>query len=326
MKTKPSHPSSFILHPLLSHLWLHEPDAETIARAVVELGLPLADPSTTLRASPADLASAYTDVFLLNVYPYGTAFTDPSGELNGPEAQRVAALYEVHGYRPPELKSVGAPDHLGLCLGFLAAGREGLLPRIADWAPVCCLAVEREPSAHSFYRALASTTRQHLFVRLSEAKPPGAETPSALPSVAGQALRFAQADGDNLQSEIYNLQSEDEVRLRHIVRFFLTPALCGVFLSRSRLGQMAKELGGRLPFGSRFEVAEMLFTYAGGGVEQLGQLLNALETEVAAWATAYRGWAEKHPAWRPIAEMWLARTAEAARQLSAMRQMAAAAP
>jgi len=323
MKTKPSHPSSFILHPLLSHLWLHEPDAETIARAVVELGLPLADPSTTLRASPADLASAYTDVFLLNVYPYGTAFTDPSGELNGPEAQRVAALYEVHGYRPPELKSVGAPDHLGLCLGFLAAGQDGLLPYIADWAPVCCLAVEREPSAHSFYRALASTTRQHLFVMLSEAKPPGAETPSAS---SGQALRFAQDDGDNLQSEIYNLQSEDEVRLRHIVRFFLTPALCGVFLSRSRLGQMAKELGGRLPFGSRFEVAEMLFTYAGGGVEQLGQLLNALETEVAAWATAYRSWAEKHPAWRPGAEMWLARTAEAARQLSAMRRMAAAAP
>jgi nitrate reductase assembly molybdenum cofactor insertion protein NarJ len=285
--------------------------------------LPLAGPSTTLRASPADLASAYTDVFLLNVYPYGTAFTDPSGELNGPGAQRVAALYEVHGYRPPELKSVGAPDHLGLCLGFLAAGQDGLLPRIADWAPVCCLAVEREPSAHSFYRALASTTRQHLFVMLSEAKPPGAETPSAS---SGQALRFAQDDGDNLQSEIYTLQSEDEVRLRHIVRFFLTPALCGVFLSRSRLGQMAKELGGRLPFGSRFEVAEMLFTYAGGGVEQLGQLLNALETEVAAWATAYRSWAEKHPAWRPIAEMWLARTAEAARQLNAMRRMAAAAP
>ena len=308
---------------LLSHLWLHEPDAEAIARAVVELGLPLADPSTTLRASPADLASAYTDVFLLNVYPYGTAFTDPSGELNGPEAQRVAARYEVRGYRPPELKSVGAPDHLGLCLGFLATGQDGLLPHLADWAPVCCLAVEREPSAHPFYRALASTTRQHLFVMLSEAKPPGAEAPSAS---SGQALRFAQGDGDNLQSEIYNLQSEDEVRLRHIVRFFLTPALCGVFLSRSRLGQMAKELGGRLPFGSRFEVAEMLFTYAGGGVEQLGQLLNALETEVAAWATAYRGWAEKHPAWRPVAEMWLARTAEAARQLSAMRRMAAAAP
>ncbi len=302
-------------YSLLSHLWLHEPDAETIARAVVELGLPLADPT--------DLASAYTDVFLLNVYPYGTAFTDPSGELNGPEAQRVAALYEVHGYRPPELKSVGAPDHLGLCLGFLAAGQDGLLPHIADWAPVCCLAVEREPSAHSFYRALASTTRQHLFVMLSEAKSPGAETPSAS---SGQALRFAQGDGDNLQSEIYNLQSEDEVRLRHIVRFFLTPALCGVFLSRSRLGQMAKELGGRLPFGSRFEVAEMLFTYAGGGVEQLGQLLNALETEVAAWATAYRSWVEKHPAWRPIAEMWLARTAEAARQLNAMRRMAAASP
>jgi len=315
MQTKPPHPSSFILHPLLSHLWLHEPDADTLARAVVELGLPLADPSTTLRASPADLASAYADVFLLNVYPYGTAFTDASGELNGPEAQQVAALYEARGYRPPELQSVGAPDHLGLCLGFLATGQDGLLPHIAGWAPVCCFAVEREPSAPPFYHALALTTRQHLFAMLSEAKPPGAE-----------AFRFVQGDSHNLPSEIFNLQSEDEVRLRDIVRFFLTPAQCGVFLSRARLGQMAKEMGGRLPFGSRFEVAERLFAYAGGGVELFGRLLNGLEAEVEAWATAYRSWAERYPAWRPGAEVWLARTRSAAGRLAEMRRMAAAAP
>ncbi|MEK6575147.1 MAG: molecular chaperone TorD family protein [Chloroflexota bacterium] len=97
---------------LLSHLWLHEPDADAIARAVTELGLPPAE--------PAELASAYADVFLLNVYPYSTAFTVPSGELNGPGAQRMAALYEAQGYCPSELNSVGAPDHLGLCLRFLA--------------------------------------------------------------------------------------------------------------------------------------------------------------------------------------------------------------
>jgi hypothetical protein len=130
----------------------------------------------------------------------------------------------------------------------------------------------------------------------------------------------------NLQSEIYNLQSKDEVRLRDVVRFFLVPAQCGIFLSRSQLGQRAKELGGRLPFGSRFEVAERLFAYAGGEPEQFGQLLNALEAEVEMWATEYRGWAEKYPVWRPSAELWLARTTEAARRLAEMRRMAAAAP
>ncbi|MBI3362676.1 MAG: molecular chaperone TorD family protein, partial [Chloroflexi bacterium] len=97
---------------LLSSLWLHEPDAETLARARSELDLPVAE--------PADLASAYADLFLLNVFPYGTVFTDPFGELNGPSAQNIAALYDSHGYHPPELSEVGAADHVGLCLGFVA--------------------------------------------------------------------------------------------------------------------------------------------------------------------------------------------------------------
>ena len=105
MKTE-VHPSSFILHTL-SSLWLHEPDAATITRAVRELGLPSADPN--------DLAMAYADLFLLNVSPYGTVFTDEWGELNGASAQYIAGLYEAHGYHPPELTEVAAPDHLGLC-------------------------------------------------------------------------------------------------------------------------------------------------------------------------------------------------------------------
>ncbi len=269
---------------LLSHLWLHEPDADTTVRAVAEFGLP--------PAAPAELASAYADIFLLNVYPYGTAFTDPSSELNGPEAQQVAALYEAHGYQPPELNSVGAPDHLGLCLGFLAAGhgQDGILPYILDWAPVCCLAVEREPSAHPFYRALAARTRQ---------------------------LLLTEHTITNYQLPITNYNPDDELTLRDLVRFFLAPARCGVFLSRSRLGQLAKELGTRLPFGSRFEVAEMLFASA-GEAEQIEPLLTALETEVSAWATTYQSWAGQ---W-PFAGIWLARTGEAARTLAEMRALA----
>lgn len=284
----PTHP-----YALLSRLWLHEPDAEAIARAVAELSLPA--------ASPTELASAYADVFLLNVYPYGTAFTDPSGELNGPEAQQAAALYEAHGYQPPELNSVGAPDHLGLCLGFLAAGQgqDGILPYLLDWAPVCCLAVEREPAAHPFYRALAARTRQMLLTKY--------------------ASRNAQYAIPNTQYPITNYSPDDELTLRDLVRFFLAPARCGAFLSRSRLGQMAKELGMRLPFGSRFEVAEVLFASA-GEADQIELLLAALEAEVGAWAATYQSWAEQ---W-PFAGIWLARTTDAARMLAEMRQMAAA--
>ena len=48
---------------LLSRLWLSEPDAEALARAR-EAGLSAA-------ADPPTLAAAWTDLFLLNVYPYG---------------------------------------------------------------------------------------------------------------------------------------------------------------------------------------------------------------------------------------------------------------
>jgi len=304
--------SSFILHPLLSHLWLHEPDAAAIARANRELGLPSAE--------PAELAQAYADIFLLNLPPYGTVFTDAYGELNGPDAQRAAALYEAHGYRPPELTSVGAPDHLGLCLGFLAwceekrletitpeakwSGVRDFVSSLLSWAPLCCQAVEREPSAHPFYRTLAMRTCEWLMAGrrwlIGGDEAPYAPSPM---------LHFS------------NLSSDDEVSLRSLLHFFLTPMRCGVYLSRSRWGQMALDLGRRLPFGSRFEVAEMLFASA-GEAGQIEPLLTLLEAEVEAWAAEYRALAEKYPAWRPNAETWLARTAGATRTLSEMRELA----
>lgn len=280
--------------PLLARLWLHEPDANTLFRAVNELGFPEADPIT--------LASAYTDVFLLNVPPYGTAFTDPSGELNGPEAQHLAALYEAHDYAPPELSAVGAPDHVGLCLGFMQHV-EALRPTApigdgAAWIPICCLAVEREPSAPSFYRALAVRTREWL---MTHHPWPAAEVNQPL---AVRATRSA----------------DDEVSLRDLVRFWLAPARCGVFLSRSRLGQMANQLGMRLPFGSRFEVAELLFASAGES-HQVESLIGALQSDVGAWQSEYRAWAQRHPEWRPFGKLWLTRTAEAARTLADMQQI-----
>jgi nitrate reductase assembly molybdenum cofactor insertion protein NarJ len=260
------------------------------------LGLPL--------AAPEELASAYCDVFLLNVYPYGTAFIASNGELNEPEGQRVAALYAAHGYRPPELDAVGAPDHLGLGLGFLAHLEQQRLAMsefasgFLAWAPICCLAVEREPSAHPFYRALAAQTRERLMA-------------DSRWLMTGYAPPFDIHLGP---------WADDEVSLRALVRFWLTPAQCGVFLSRSRLGRMASELGTRLPFGSRFEVAERLFA-ASGEAEQIGDLIQALKAEVETWAATYETWSANYPAWRPIAAVWLARTARAARQLDEMRRM-----
>jgi TorA maturation chaperone TorD len=281
---------------LLSRLWLAEPDAEALTRAA-EAGLEGGD--------PADLAAAWTDLFLLNVYPYGTAFTDISGELNGPAAAAASRRYEAAGYRPPELAGTGAPDHAGLCLGFLAhlaaQGREdpGFLAWTLDWLPVCALAVERQPFAHPFYRDVAAATREGLFAM--ESPPPAA--PEDLASVLEAGF-----------------DTEEEIGLSRVVRFLLTPAASGFFLSRSRLGALALEAGLRLPFGSRFDVARALFEAAGesGRVEPI---LAALSREAEAWDTAYAALAGEHSSWQTRAAVWRSRIAATRERLAEMRQI-----
>ena len=283
---------------LLSRLWLREPDSLALA-AAREL------PSLAPHAEdPGVMAPAYTDLFLLNVYPYGTAFTDPSGELNGRAAWQAARSYEGRSFRPPELFEVGAPDHVGLCLGFLEhlarTGHEdrGFSSWLLEWVPICCLAVEREPSAHAFYRAVAVATRRHVLEIVPE------------PLARASAPVESAPPGPDTE--------EEEVGLSHIVRFLLAPARSGLFLSRAKLGGLARAAGMPLPFGSRFDVARMLFRAAGEG-ERVGAILELLEEELAHWEAAYRAWTEAHSQWAPLAARWLQRTAETGRLIARMR-------
>jgi TorA maturation chaperone TorD len=285
---------------LLSRLWLREPDSLALAAA---RGLPSLAPHAD---EPAAMGPAYTDLFLLNVYPYGTAFNDPSGELNGPAAWQAARRYEDRGFRPPELFEVGAPDHVGLCLGFLEhlarGGQEDLefSSFLLEWVPICCLAVEREPSAHPFYRAVAAATRRRLM--------------EDIPESVSRASEPEESTPQNTDPE------EEEVGLSHIVRFLLAPARSGLFLSRSRLGQLARAAGMRLPFGSRLDVARMLYQSAGED-GKVGTVLDLLGAELAVWQAAYRAWAEEHRRWAPLAARWLHRTGATGRMIEQMRKI-----
>jgi len=268
---------------LLSRLWLSEPDEATLVLAR-EAGL-------SGGADPAALAAAWTDLFLLNVYPYGTAFTDISAELNGPAAAAAARRYAAAGYQPPDLARTGAPDHAGLCLGFLAhlaaGGQEDLefLSWTLDWLPVCALAVERQLQAHPFYRDVAAATREALLAVLDAGPEP-----------------------------------DDEVDLSRVVRFFLAPAACGLFLSRSRLGGLALEAGLRLPFGSRFDVARALFEAAGES-GRVGPVLDALSAEAEAWDAAYGALARDHASWGERAGVWRRRLGATRERLAEMRRI-----
>ena len=288
---------------LLSRLWLREPDSDALdaTRGVASLAPHVGE--------PAAMAPAYTDLFLLNVYPYGTAFLDGSGELNGPAAWQAARRYEDRGYGPPELFEVGAPDHVGLCLGYLehlaGGGQKDLefSSFVMEWVPVCCLAVEREPAAHPFYKAVAAATRRSLWDHIPDPVTRSSEPEESAPGT------------DPLGED-----DEEEIGLSLIVRFLLAPARCGLFLSRARLGQLAISAGMRLPFGSRFDVARALFQTAGED-GKVALVLDRLEAEIGAWEAAYRGWAEEHRGWAPVAARWLHRTGETRRLIAQMREI-----
>jgi hypothetical protein len=223
--------------------------------------------------------------------------------LNGPAAAVAARRYGAAEYQPPELARTGAPDHAGLCLGFLAhlaAGGQDdpeFLSWTLDWLPVCALAVERQPQAHPFYRNLAAATREALLAG-----------PSAPAGATGDLLPVLDAGPE----------PDDELDLSRVVRFFLAPAACGLFLSRSRLGGLALEAGLRLPFGSRFEVARALFEAAGES-GRVGPVLDALSAEAEAWDSAYAVLGRDHASWETRAAAWRRRLAATTERLAEMR-------
>ena len=89
----------------LARLWLREPDERALESAhAMGLALP--------GSSPVELAADFSELFLLNVYPYGSVFTEPSGELNGRFASWAASRYERRRFLTPEFWEAGAPDHV----------------------------------------------------------------------------------------------------------------------------------------------------------------------------------------------------------------------
>ncbi|MFN2387524.1 MAG: molecular chaperone TorD family protein [Thermoanaerobaculia bacterium] len=251
----------------------------------------------------ADASAAYTELLLLNVYPYASLYRDVPAELNGPSSLWAARRFAGAGFAPPELDTVAAPDHVGLCLAYLDRAADGGFLRFClEWIPVFTLAVEREPSADSSYGSLARETREALLSRGGMSLEPLEPALRELPTAAAN--------------------TDEEVRLSDVVRYILSPALCGFFLSRSRLGRMAREIGLRLPFGARFEVAVNLFASA-GEAGRVADLLESLDRERESWNADYDRLAGHHPGWAPFAALWRRRTAAARGRLAEMKELLA---
>jgi len=263
------------------------------------LGL-LAEPPSTEHERVADLlgigarpdASEYTDLFILQLFPYASVYLSADGMLGGGPADRIAGVWRALGHVPPP-----EPDHLSALLGLYAslsesqASEEGEATRllianagaallndhILSWLPVYLKAVEAHASA--FYGAwagmLADTLRQ-----------------------AAQRTDYAAASNPHLAC-VSCLPDPRKAGGEIFLEGLLTPAQCGLVLSRQDLIDAARALG----LGSR--IGERRY--------QLRALLSQDAERVLAWLGTESGhWADWHSneSWAPAPARthWLARS------------------
>src|ERR1044071_8776776 len=180
-------------------------------------------------------ASAYTDVFVFQLYPYASVYVGAEGMLGGEARDRVAGFLAALGHGVP-----AEPDHLALLLGAYArlceaerdeeegrrrgrvrgARRALLWEHLLSWLPVYLDKVGRV--APPFYRRWAETLRAALD---AEGQELGTQTELPL------HLREAPALADPRES------SSEE-----FLKSLLAPARSGLVLVREDLARAARDL------------------------------------------------------------------------------------
>jgi TorA maturation chaperone TorD len=252
-------------------------------------------------------ASAYTDLFVFQLYPYASVYVGAEGMLGGEARDRVAGFLAALGHEVP-----AEPDHLALLLGAYAglceaergerderrrghvrgARRALLWEHLLSWLPVYLDKVERV--APRFYRGWAETLRAALD---AEGQELGAQAELPL------HLREAPALADPRES------SSEE-----FLKTLLAPARSGLVLVRDDLARAARELGTGVRAGERLFALRSLVGQDAAGT------LNWLAREAEDWHALHLRRRAAHGA---VAEWWAARAASTAKLLRELKDDAA---
>ncbi|MBV8857272.1 MAG: molecular chaperone TorD family protein [Acidobacteria bacterium] len=266
------------------------PDRPGVARVAEALGL-----------GELPEASAYTDLFVFQLYPYASVYVGAEGMLGGEARDRVAGFLAALGRDVP-----AEPDHLALLLGAYAglAEAEGASPggrreslrrarrallweHLLSWLPVYLDKVERV--APHFYRRWAEMLRAALD---AEAETLGA--PETLPL----HLREAPAVAD-----------PREAAPEEFLKSLLAPARSGLVLVRDDLARAAREIGTGVRAGERLFALRSLMGQDAAGT------LSWLAREADAWHALHR---QRRAAHGAVAGWWAERAASTARLLRAL--------
>ena len=243
---------------------------------------------------PPDDAAAHTELFVLQLVPYASAYLSADGMLGGEPADRVAGLWRVLGMVPP-----AEPDHLASLLGLYAgladAGADPALGAAAaaavsrvrgtilwehllPWVPAyLCRAAE-----------LGGATQRgwaHLLWRALRAEAAALPSPSTPPPAVREAPPALAAEPDP----------------RRVLAQVLAPGRSGVILTRADLARGAAALGLGLRLGERRYALQALLDQepvatigwlaaeAGGFAARLERFGRALAGPIRFWTGRARG-------------------------------------
>jgi TorA maturation chaperone TorD len=317
------------VYQLLANVYLREIDPDVLA---------------VLRAYPAFAAAAHDDghpplcerlraeyarLFLLNVYPYESAYVDEAAMLNTAATHAVAVAYRAAGFTPDPQQRAGALDHIGLELDLLGhlAEREGaarahgdvdaatglrtrqrafLAAHLAAWGPVFADAVTRDARL-PLYREIGAFTAEFLLADLHGLMADGSPSAVPEPDHTTDALPADWGAGSDL---------------RTLARGLTTTARAGLHLSRESLFRLAGQLELPLAPTERWLMLEQLFQGA-ARYDQLGPLLAELLAMVGQAASTYARWERRYPGAVQAIRPWRQRAQVTAAMLREMRTQAA---
>jgi len=268
------------------------PDRPGVARVAEALGL---------GAVPE--VSAYTDLFVFQLYPYASVYVGAEGMLGGEARDRVAGFMAALGHNVP-----AEPDHLALLLGAYAglceaerverderrrervrgARRALLWEHMLSWLPVYLDKVGRV--APRFYRRWAETLG------------------AALDAEAGEL--GAQSELPLHLREAPPLADPRESVPEEFLKMLLAPARSGLVLVRDDLARAARELGTGVRAGER------LFALRSLAGQDAAGTLSWLAREAEEWHALHL---QRRAAHGHVAEWWAARAASTAKLLRELK-------
>lgn len=268
---------------------------------------------------PDEAAADYYNIFVFNIYPNASIFLDDSRLLGGPITVAHSALYQANHFAPD---SAVDADHLSQSLAFLAhlsktetdVLEKGNAPNFIQfqlynflqnhflaWIIPCTIAIQQQNKP--FYTQLGqltiALTADH-FLDLNSNQPPPQLPPS------------------NTNNYSTNRLNNRSTTLRDIARYLITPALSGIYLSRSAITQLARYLNLPHGFGSREQMLQTLLQTT-GQYDVTSDLFTALNDILTTWQQAYKKTGNDFPHIAHHVDPWHGRIHQTRQLLSYMQ-------